>query len=505
MNFSRQDYDKRNSIMLHTGDRGVATEDNETKKDEDNVKKESFDMRQETEELPLENPILANRRSEPLHFDEVLPIVSDSGESDSEEQKGDRAFQRTNTVNLRNSIQRLVTKPKVLSKKGREKKNSRLIFTKPKKTNTIFNTDKKSSLISLPESSMNSLQFSTAHDSNISFASDNVDDSGIFTQAMLGNAYANDADLLDVNPKKTQTFKAEKISSAIFKRKLVRTFSFICFASIIILTFTLVSYFIRVREVREYTADNDYLISVKDCMLEILNGNHTDNPRPPQDVVFELKALMPSRDEYSWHHDAHKKLVNITVRRKNSTGAGGCNLKMWVLPNKTINSLTVKCSGQCIVLQNSTTLKIAGGLSVTGIKNSYGNFVQFEAESFNFVTPQGHVQLNHVTLRKNSVISLGKGDVIVQSATSFEARFNISNSSYCLSAPVQPQPIFDDNATCHASKSITQDKFGKLGQQYCSGSAKMCLGHACNIHFTLNVSILVGSFYANVMEPKSTH
>ena len=231
-----------------------------------------------------------------------------------------------------------------------------------------------------------------------------------------------------------------------------------------------------------------FTLNIQNCHLFFYDGSENGNPGN-SDVVVKFRAPFMGRAEYS--------VDSSTITVKSNADPGLCYIKIWIQPNVTIKSLEIKCSQYCSITQNAVQFNIQNNLIITGDQDVYANFAELAADSFTFNADQGYIQLNHVTLKSDSAIKLRRGDIIVQSSSSFATSFSVPNSSYCLSAPLAVSPTL--GADCNASGSITEENFLKEGTLTCSGTANLCYDSTCTIGFSITTETQYGAFYGNVI------
>ena len=251
------------------------------------------------------------------------------------------------------------------------------------------------------------------------------------------------------------------------------------------------------KEIRiEVTNCRVMLESCDPCSFEGLSLDYRSS------ITTILGKLMAGAPTYS--HIISSTLLEYKVIHYDD--ATGCNLMLNVPSGTLLQSLSIKCTENCVMIHRTGEIKMKS-LSISAERLSL-NFGRTIVGALNIKALSGFVQFNdYQSLSDGNTysryIEVISGDILVETLASVRVKFTTASENYCLSGSLTSV------ATAVVSSAIespligyvTQDMKNKsLFEYQWKGSFDVCNASGCDPTNILELLNFDGNIYLNVMD-----
>lgn len=184
----------------------------------------------------------------------------------------------------------------------------------------------------------------------------------------------------------------------------------------------------------------------------------------------------------------------------------GCNLYMHLPADTRLKSLSIHCEKNCVVIQRSGALNTEK-LTIKANTASV-NLAKLLCGDLDIDINTGFFQLNNIELESGSghkrEITVGNGDVIIETTTSISLSFISASENYCFSSMSNSivQAVTKTTIGSELTDFLTQTHMqkGMFANQW-KGQYNLCNSNGCGTSpAQINITNFEGNIYINVLD-----
>jgi hypothetical protein len=300
--------------------------------------------------------------------------------------------------------------------------------------------------------------------------------------------------------------KADKL---LRKRKLCRFFSLMgCLAFIAAICIFLYSFGMRGETVDVSLVNKDFNFSLKNCRLFIEPCSQCTEKSILLDYRSSIKnifyKILSKPKAFNYSDSAESFTFNVD----HFDDILGCNLHMQVPNFLELKSLSIKCTENCILIQQQGEFKVASFV-INGDDLST-NFAKVTVGDMDISANKGYVQINNLQFKAGSGsyrrrIFVATGDIILETSETLQVDYTTASENYCFSggsisqdiAPVKTNtgpPLTDYLTQIHLQEGLFKFQW--------AGRSTICPSSGCSVGTIPLVELLNfdGNIFVNVLE-----